>query len=64
MDRFSKYSQISNFMKIRQLKLSCYMRTDGRTEMRTDRYAVADGRFRNFCERAHKVYLLRAFNWN
>ena len=50
-------------MKIRRLKLSCYMRTEGRTDLRADRHAVASGRFGNFCERAHKVYLLRDFNW-
>ena len=29
---------------------------------RTDRHAVTNGPFRDFCERAHKVYLLAAFN--
>jgi hypothetical protein len=35
-------------MKILQLKLSCYMRTDGNTDSQSDRRAVANGRFRKF----------------
>ena len=39
------------------------LHAEGRTDLRADRHAVASGRFGNFCERAHKVYLLRDFNW-
>ena len=46
-------------MKIRQLKLSCYMWTDGRTEIRTDRHAVANCRFRNFANAPTKFTYLQ-----
>ena len=50
-DRFSKYTQISNFMKIRQVGggPSCSTRTDGHADMM--KLIVA---FRNFCESACK----------
>ena len=35
-DRISKNTQISNFMKIRPVKSSCFMRTDERTDRQTD----------------------------
>jgi len=58
---FEKYSNIK-FHESPSVEAEL-LHADGRTEIWTDRYAVANGRFRNFCERAHKVYLLRACNW-
>jgi hypothetical protein len=51
LDIFSKYTQISNFKKIRLAEAElCHV--GGRTDGRTDRYDKANVRFSQFCERA------------
>ena len=48
LDRFSKISYISNFMKIRPVGAELF-HVDGRTD---DRRGNANSRFLQFCERA------------
>ena len=54
-DKFSKNTQILNFMKLRPVGQSCYMRTDERRGRRTDRHDEANSRFSLFCESARKL---------
>ena len=48
IDRFSKNTQISNFINILSVGAQVFMRTDGET----DRHDEADSRFSQFCESA------------
>jgi hypothetical protein len=51
LDRFSKNSEILNFMRIRPVGAEL-SHTDGRTDGRTDRHDDANSLFSQFCERA------------
>jgi len=48
-DRFSKNTQISNYMKIRPVRAKLF-HADGRMDGRTDRHDEANGLFSKFCE--------------
>jgi len=61
LDRFSKHSQISNFIKIRPMGAVLFHadkqtegRTDGRMDRRTDSYDEANSRFSNLYERTQR----------
>jgi hypothetical protein len=51
LDRVSKNTQISTFMKIRPVGAELF-HADRRTDGRTDRHDEANSRFPQFCERA------------
>jgi len=63
LDRFSKNSQISNFMKIAQEEQSCFVRSDGQmdreSDVCTDRHDEANRLFSQFCKSAYKSVLPR-----
>ena len=52
LDRFSKNTQITNYIKIRPVERSCSMRTERRTDRQTD---IRNSCFSPFCERAQKT---------
>jgi len=52
VDRFSKNSQILNFIKIPPVGASLFMRTDGRKDKGTDGHDEANIRISQFCEPA------------
>ena len=56
LDRFSKNTQILNFMKIRPVEAELF-----HVDRRTDGHDEAGSRFWKFCERAWKLLSLRQF---
>jgi uncharacterized protein YbaR (Trm112 family) len=57
IDRFSKITQIYNFMTIRPVIAELF-HADGRTDCRKDRHDEAKSRFSQFCERAKLIYCI------
>ena len=53
LDKFSKNTQISNFVKFRPVGAELF-HTDGRTDRQTDKYGEANSRSSQFCKRAQK----------
>jgi hypothetical protein len=51
MYRFSKNTQMSNFMKIRPVCTEFFMRTDRQTERKAARLGGSNSRFMQFFER-------------
>jgi hypothetical protein len=51
LDRFSKNTYVSNWMKIRPVGAELF-HADGQTGRQTDSHAKANSRFSQFCERA------------
>ena len=51
LDRFSKSTQISNFVKICLVGAELF-HSDGRTDRQADRHGEATSRFLQFCQRA------------